>query len=125
MDRIFRPLLWAGFSLTLPLPYFMIEPGRVPAAQLYLFAAVTGPLLYTDPGFTSGFIAGLFLAQSVLAGVLLWLLAGWIARRIAPPQRARAAVAFAVGLVVLALLPIYRAPLTHGPTPTNWLGVWR
>jgi hypothetical protein len=122
--RAFRWLVWVLLVALLPLPYFMVEIGRVPVAQLLMFAAVTSPLLYTDPGFTSGFIAGLFLAQSLLYGLLLWWAAGLMTSRLPPTRRIVAAAAIAGVLITVASLPLYRAPLTHGPTPTNWLGLW-
>lgn len=122
--RAFRRLVWLLLMLLLPLPYFMVELGRVPVAQLVMFALVTAPLLFTDPGFTSGFIAGLFIAQSLLYGLLLWWAAGRIAVRLPPPRRLVAAAAIAGVLITVASQPFYRAPLTSGPTPTTWLGLW-
>ena len=122
--RSLRWTLWAAFVLFLPLPYFMIERGRVPAAQLFMFAAITAPLLYTDFGFTMQFIAGLFLAQSLLYGLLLWLLAAFVVRLLPAARQTAIAVALIAALAVLALAPVYQAPLSHGPLPTNWFGLW-
>jgi len=121
-------ILWAVLVCTLPLPYFMIETGRVPAAQLFLFTALTVPLSVTDPGFTTRFVAALFTVQALLAGALLYLLARWIAARIDGwmPRRGRAPAVAAVAalLVALALSDVYRAPLSHGPGLTNIFGVF-
>lgn len=116
--------LWLALVCSLPLPYFMIESGRVPAAQLFLFAAVTTPLAITDPGFTTRFIAALFIVQSLLYGTLLYLVARTAARRVPPPRRALfTGVALAL-LAVVAMLEVYRAPLSHGPSATNIVGVF-
>src|SRR6185369_12964059 len=73
--RAFKWALFAVAICTVPLPYFMIETGRVPALQLFVFAAVTAPLVVSDPGFTTRFVASLFLSQSLGYGALLYLLA--------------------------------------------------
>jgi len=121
--RAARWLLWLALVLFLPLPYFMVEVGRVPVAQLMMFAAVTSPLLYTDWGFTVQVVAGLFLLQSVFYGLLLWLFAAAVTRLL-PVARQTLLVLALAGLALLALLPVYRAPLSHGPLPTNWFGLW-
>lgn len=124
-----RTFKWALFALaicTVPLPYFMIETGRVPALQLFVFAAVTTPLVITDPGFTTRFIAALFLSQSLGYGALLYLAARGTARRIATPRLRLAVLAGAIVVLgTVALFRVYRAPLSHGPGPTNLLGVFR
>ena len=122
-------VLWLVAVATLPLPYFMIDSGRVPAAQLFLLAAVTAPLMVTDPSFTTRFVGSLFLAQSLLYGAALYLLArlgaGAIAHRTAPRRRGLAVAVIAAALAVMALCNVYRAPLSHGPGATNLMGVFR
>lgn len=124
-----RAFKWALFALaiaTVPLPYFMIESGRVPALQLFIFAAVTAPLVITDPGFTTRFIAALFLSQSLGYGALLYLVARSASRRLAAPRLRLAVLAAAiVALGIVATLRVYRAPLSHGPGPTDLVGVFR
>lgn len=121
-------LLWLVFLFTLPLPYFMIESGRVPAAQLILFAALTAPLAITDPGFTTRFVAALFVAQALLYSGLLYVLARLtvraLERHLAPARRAPVIVAVIIVLAAAASFDLYRAPLSHGPGATNWLGVF-
>ncbi|MEO8605696.1 MAG: hypothetical protein ABI629_24215 [bacterium] len=123
--RALRWLLWLAFVLFVPLPYFMVEIGRVPAAQLFMFAAVTTPLLFTDFGFTTQVVAGLFLLQSFLFGLLLWLLAVVVVRYLPVARQTLIALALVAALAGLALAPVYRAPLSAGPLPTNWFGLWR
>jgi|SRR5262245_64942904 len=121
--------LWLILVATLPLPYFMIDSGRVPAAELFLLAAVTTPLVISDPSVTTKFVATLFIVQSLLYALLLYLLArlgaGQIERR--TPRRLHGIVlaALAVLLVGVGLFEVYRAPLSHGPGPTNLVGVFR
>ncbi len=123
-QRAMAWILWLLLICTVPLPYFMIERGRVPAAQLILFAALTAPLVVTDPGFTSRFVAALFVAQSLFYALLLAALARAVALRTPPPRRALVVVAIAVLLLAMALCDVYRAPLSHGPGTTNIVGVF-
>ena len=121
--------LWLLFVCTLPLPYFMIETGRVPALQLFLLAALTAPLVVTDPSFTTRFVAGLFVGQSLLYGALLYGAARLAARAIQHTVGPRlgvlviAVLAIAVGGAGV-LLELYRAPLSHGPGRTTLVGVF-
>jgi hypothetical protein len=117
--------LWVVLICTVPLPYFMIETGRITAAQLIIFAAATTPLLISDPGFTTNFVAALFIAQSLFYGAVLYLLARGVARRVRPRRRALLVAVVAGVLVVLALFDVYRAPLSYGRGATNIFGVYR
>jgi hypothetical protein len=123
--RVFRWALWAVFCLTLPLPYFMIEIGRVPLVSLFVFAALTVPLAFTDPSLTTRVIGGLFAAQALLYAVLLYAAAAWIGGRIPAPRRLAMGSGIAAALVLLACLAVYVAPLSHGPGTTNWRGLWK
>ena len=123
--RAVRWSLWGLFCLTLPLPYFMIEVGRVPLASLAVFSALTVPIVWTDPSFNVGFIAAIFALQTLLYGGALAVVARLIGRRLPPPRRRAMVTGIAAALVLLALSPVYVAPLSHGPGATNWLGLWR
>ncbi len=123
-QRAVRWSLWVIFCLALPLPYFMIESGRVPLVSLLIFAGLTVPLAFTDPGLTTRVIGGLFASQTLLYGAGLFLVARWIGRRIPPPRRAAVVVVVAVALALIAQRGVYVAPLSHGPGATNWLGLW-
>lgn len=117
-------IVWLALIGALPVPYFMVETGRVPAAQLMILAAVTTPLAFSDPSLTTRFVAGFLAAQSLFYGALLYLAARALARRIAPHRRAVATLAAVAALVALSLFNIYRAPLSHGAAPTNIVGVF-
>jgi hypothetical protein len=123
-QRALKWWLWLVLIGTVPLPYFMIENGRVPAVQLFIFAAVTAPMVVSDPGFTTRFVAALFLAQSLFYGATLYLLARGAARHVGPRRRGALAAAAALALGLLALCDVYRAPLSHGPGATNIVGVF-
>ena len=122
--RAVRWLLWAIFCLTLPLPYFMIETGRVPLASLLVFAGLTVPLTITDPGLTAYVVAGLFAVQTLVYGAVLYLAARLLAARIPARRRVPVVVVVAFALALVALRAVYIAPLSHGPGPTNWFGLW-
>lgn len=123
--RAARWSLWALFCLTLPLPYFMIESGRIPAVSLVVFALLTVPLAFSDPSLTTRVIGGLFAAQALLSLGVLYLAARLLAARLPPARRLAMVGGIAVALVLLALWDVYVAPLSHGPGATNWLGLWR
>ena len=122
--RAVRWSLWAIFCLALPLPYFMIEPGRVPLASLLVFAALTVPIAFTDPSLTTRVIGSLFFAQALLYTGLLYFVARYLSRRIPPTRRLAMVTSIAGALLLLALCAVYVAPLSHGPGSTNWFGLW-
>jgi len=123
--RVTTWFLWLVLVTLLPLPYFMIETGRIPAAQLFMYAALTAPLTFSDPGFTTRLIAGLFLSQALMYGALLYVGSRRVSRRVPAARRALAVLAIAALLGVLSLFNVYRAPLSHGPGTTNIVGVYR
>jgi len=123
--RAVRWSLWAIFCLTLPLPYFMIEAGRIPWVSLFVFALLTVPVAFTDPSLTTRVIGGLFAVQTLLYGGGLYVAVRLLGARIPPARRAAMIVGIAVALVLLSLTTVYVAPLSHGPGRTNWLGLWR
>ena len=122
--RAVRWSLWGLFCLTLPLPYFMIETGRIPAVSLFVFAVLTVPVAVTDPSLTTRVIGGLFAAQTLLYGGGLYIAARLVGARIPARRRLLVLVALAIALTMLALCRVYIAPLSHGPGRTNWLGLW-
>jgi len=122
--RAVRWLLWAIFCLTLPLPYFMIETGRIPLVSLLIFAGLTAPLAFTDPSLTTRVIAVLFAVQTLVYGGVLCLAARMLGARIPARRRVPVVVVVAFALALVALRAVYIAPLSHGPGPTNWFGLW-
>jgi len=123
--RVARWLLWVLACLALPLPYFMVEIGRIPAVQLFGLAAVTVPLAITDPTFTTRLVAMLFTGQAAGYAGLLYVGAWLVAARLPAARRGAVVLGIGVGLAGLALAPVYVAPLSYGPTATNWVGIWR
>ncbi|MDX2166002.1 MAG: hypothetical protein SF182_03030 [Deltaproteobacteria bacterium] len=122
--RLTRWLLWLAAALTLPLPYYMIEAGRIPLVQLLLFSLLTVPLAFTDPGLTTRVVAALFAAQAVFYAAALSLAARAVARRLPAARRGMLVGVIAAALLLLAASHVYVAPLSHGSRPTNWRGLW-
>ncbi len=127
--RATKWILWLALILTLPVPYFMIESGRVPTVRLFLFALLTSAAALAEPDYASRFVAALFVLQAGLYVVLCYALARWVARLV--HQRTPAAyhalivTAVVAGLLAAAMFDIYRAPLSNGSLHPNLLGVWR
>jgi hypothetical protein len=122
--RLIRWVLWLVAALPLPLPYYMIEAGRIPFVQLLLFSILTVPLAFTDPGLTTRVVATLFAAQTLAYGALLWVMARAVGRRLPAARRGLLLGGIAVALLLLAAGNVYVAPLSHGARPTNWRGLW-
>jgi hypothetical protein len=108
-------LLWLALAATLPLPFWLVESGHVPALRLALLAAVLVGLRLAEGG--SGVVdllVGLALAQALLAVAVLALLARGLARglaRLPAPAAPLAALVLVVALVgVAASVDLYRTP---------------
>jgi hypothetical protein len=108
-------LLWLALAATLPLPFWLVERGWVPALRLALLAAVLVGLRLAEGG--SGVVdllAGLALGQALLAAALLALLARELARGLARLPARAAPVALLLLVVALfgtaASFDLYRTP---------------
>ena len=121
-----RWLLWLVFFITVPLPYFAIEVGREPGAQLLVFAVATGAMAATEPSGMTAFVTGLFWAQALMYAGLLHLVAWLIARQV-PTARGRAwlVAGLAAVLAVASLFPIYVTPFSRSGVRSNLIGVFR
>lgn len=122
-----RWLLWLTLLFTVPVPYFMIEAGRVPAAELIVFAALTSAVALTDPDFASRLIAVVFVVQAGFYAALLYAAARLAARRLgrlAPGTRRLAVGLAAAACLAASLFPIYRTPLARSGLKANLLAVY-
>jgi hypothetical protein len=112
-----RRLLWLSLLATLPLPYFMVDVGRMPALWLAWVAAFTTASALLDGLQGTWRIALLFIAQTGIYAALLYgvarLAATALHRHV--PERARIpAIAGIVALLfAVACLPIYRNYLVN------------
>jgi hypothetical protein len=75
-------VLWLTSLMTVPVPYFAVERGREPVAQLLVFATVTSAAALGDPDFAAQTIAGLFVVHSLLYAGLFYVVARVLARRL-------------------------------------------
>jgi hypothetical protein len=127
-QRAAKRILWVTLLFTLPVPFFMIEVGWVPPIRLILFALLTTAAAVSEPGFDTGFVAGLFVPQALLYGALCY----WLARaavlrlnRLAPAWlRLFALLAVMAALVAGSLFPIFRTPFSHSSPRANLLGIF-
>jgi nitrogen fixation/metabolism regulation signal transduction histidine kinase len=115
--------------LTVPVPFFMVDVGWVPVARLCLLAFLCVIAAVSEPGFDTGYVAGLLATQALLAVVVTYVaarrLARWLERSRWGARRWAACAAIVVALFLIALLPIFHTPLSSTTTGTNLLGAFR
>lgn len=120
-------MLWLALLLTVPVPYYMVEVGRIPTVALWLLAAVTGAAAIAEGGTGTILPASLFLAQASVATAVFYGLARLVVRRLErfASHRLRRLVVIAIVCALLgtSLLGIYSSLLTSGRSRINLLGV--
>jgi hypothetical protein len=123
-----KRILWVTLLFTLPVPFFMIEVGWVPPIRLILFALLTTAAAVSEPGFDTGFVAGLLVPQAFLYTALCYWLAGAAAvrlSRLVPAWlRLLAQLVLLGALVAGSLFPIFRTPFSHSAPRANLLGIF-
>ena len=119
--RVSRWLLWGTFLLTLPLPFFLVESGVVPAARILMLAGVVVGLIAVEgPQGVAGVVAAILVAQAAVYTALLWWVAHRASRLLARAWPRRLAVATAT-LVAAALLIAASFDIYHTPFRTRSL----
>jgi hypothetical protein len=113
--RAARWVLWGTFVLLIPLPFFLVETGVVPAARILMLASVVVALLAAEGAQgTVGILAVVLVVQASVYVALLWWVADRVSRVLArtSPRRIAAATAalVAVSLVVASSFEIYHTP---------------
>ena len=108
-------LLFGTLAFAVPLPFFLVTTGVVPAARLLMLGGVAVAIIATEgTQGVVGMLAALLLGQALLYLIGLWLVAHALSRLIARGSRRRTAVAtLAVVIVCLALassFDLYRTP---------------
>jgi hypothetical protein len=113
--RTARWILWIAAALLVPLPFFLVETGTVPAARLLMLGSVTLMLIAVEGGQGAvGIAAALLLAQAILYLVALWLLVTALLRPLR--HRSPKTIALAtgatllIGIVLATTFEIYRTP---------------
>ena len=123
-----RRLLWLVFLLTLPLPYALVEPGRVPPAWLLTVSGVMVAASVVDGGSITRTMALYLSAQA-----LFWLIACYVAarlvcaalRRWAPTLQSLLVVLAAAGCLWASTRNVYHDTTVDEGRPTNFLGMFR
>src|SRR5262245_33843927 len=126
--RASRRILWLSFLLTVPVPFWAFEGGRVPTAWLFEVAAFTGALLWSEGGSVTALVFGVLVAQAILAAIALYLVARTLTRMLfgARAEIHVAWIASVVGvLLVLACFRIYRTPFVADGRAVNIVGIFR
>lgn len=113
--RSARWALWLGLVVALPLPFYLVETGAVPALRLALLTGVVLAVIALEGAQGAVAIAALLLGLQLLAYLLaLWVVAGVLARALAarsPRSRAAlVAVLVLLGLAAASAFPIYATP---------------
>jgi hypothetical protein len=127
--RISLRLIWLVAVFVLPVPFFLVETGRVPVGQLLQMSAVVLGLILAEG--TQGQILTLLiivLGQAILYMVAFWgaaVLWGRLVARMSP--RARLVATSLVVLVVIAVassVEIYRTPFSTRSLRASLLRVY-
>jgi len=127
--RAARRLLWLVFVVALPLPFYLVETGRMPAAALLQTAAyVLAVIAREGTQGQIGLIAAILIGQGMFWVIMLWV-AAWMATRLLArlPPRAIAAVTLSTVAVVLLLassLEVYRTPFRARSLRATLLSVY-
>lgn len=120
-----RRILWAALLLTLPIPYWVMEGGWVPAIWLLELAGFTIAVWATEGGSIVALITGLFVLQVILAAAASWVIARLLARglgRLLPERWRTAGVVGTLALLLgVACLRVYATPLVAGGARVNLL----
>ena len=123
-----RRVLFGVALLAIPIPYQVVEGGRVPAAWLATVAAFVITSAVGQGGSISAIIARWFAIQAGIALVLAYVASRLVAagvRRLVAPERRAVAVAMIVATAFgAALFPIFSTTAVRGGAPTNLLGVF-
>jgi hypothetical protein len=127
--RAARWILWGAFVLLVPLPFFLVETGLVPAARILMLASVVVALLAAEGAQgTVGILAVVLVVQASVYVALLWWVAGRMSRVLArtSPRRVAAATTalVIVSLLVASSFEIYRTPFRTRSLRANLLQVF-
>jgi hypothetical protein len=116
-----RRILWLAAVFVVPLPFFLVETGLVPAARVLMLAAVTVAVIITEGSLGAvGIAAALLIGQGLLYLAILWMLTGLLLR----PLRRRSSRTVAVitaTLVVVAIVCASMFEIYHTPFRTESL----
>jgi hypothetical protein len=125
--RSSRTILWLCTLLTVPVPFWAFEGGRVPTAWLLELAAFTGALLLSEGGTVTAIAFSLFLGEAIVAGAVLYLVVRFVTRLLARPASGVPTGTFAaivLALLALSAFDVYRTPFVAEGGPVNLAGIF-
>jgi len=117
--RAARLVLFALFAVVVPLPFFLVQTGVVPAARILMLAGIVVAVIAAEGMHgMAGVALALLLVQALGYAGLLFAAAHWVARGLARawPRRLGLATAVLAGVALLTAssFEIYRTPFrTH------------
>ena len=117
-------LVWLAMALCVPVPFFLVETGLMPAAALLQMLGVVVLLIATEGNEGAVLLmAAILAAQALFALALFALVATAVARiadRIAGSRGLAVVLVLTAVLIVVALLtPIYRTPFRAAGLHSN------
>ncbi len=120
-----RRLLFAAFLLALPVPFLSVQPGFAPVLHLLFYGSLAAGVALGDPDSMSRLLALLHLGQGLGWALALYALARLATRLLGRggPVRGPLALALVAALLAVALLPLYRTPLSSTGSRGNLLHV--
>ncbi len=120
-------MLFVLALVALPVPYWIVEGGRVPVAWLVAVASLVVTSAVRQGGSISAQIAQWIAIEAVAAVVVAYLVARIgtaLLRWIVPTERQTVVVALLVLAALVAVCsPIYTSSAVHDGTPTDLLGI--
>lgn len=113
--RTARWILWITLVLTVPVPFWMVLTGSMPAARLLMLSGVGLAILLTEgTQGVVGTVTALLLGQALAALGIFWVVAALIARLLRTQSRARIAAVtlalVAVCAITASAFELYRTP---------------
>ena len=120
-------MLFGLALVAVPVPYWIIEGGRVPVVWLVAVAGLVVTSAVRQGGSVSAQIAQWLAIQAGAAVVVAYLigrLGAAVLRWVVPAERhAIVVAAIALAAAVAMCSPIYTSSAVHDGTPTNFLGI--
>jgi hypothetical protein len=119
--RACRRWLLLTLAFVVPLPFFLVETGAVPAVRLLMLAGIHLAVVVAEgPQGAVGIAAVMLVVQLLVYGLLLWLLARILARALAALAGRRLGIATAL-VMVAAFGAASAFDLYHTPFRTDSL----
>lgn len=109
-----RRILWVALLVALPLPFWVMEGGWVPAIWLYELSGFTLAVLFTEGGSIVALISALFTLEALLATGVAYGLARLTVRALDAWTSGIVRTASVVGVVVVLVLVAFAGVYSTG-----------